>query len=138
ACPAHSNMEPAQTGTHRRSGSPRHMRAKRRSSYKVSLQLVQQRSCFDEISRVQPLGEAVVDWPEQIARRLGATMFAAEPRLTRHSTQLEETRPLTARNFDRTIKISGRGIDVAAVGEHDHAADAVQLRLIEALVERLD
>ena len=45
-------------------------------------------------------------------------MFEAEPRLTRRGTQLKETRPLTARNFDRTIKISGRGIDVAAVGEH--------------------
>src|SRR5262245_5098250 len=131
-------MEPAQTGPHRRSGPPRHLRAKRRSSYKVSLQLVQQRSCFDEISRVQALGEAVVYWHQQIARRLVATMLEAEPRLTRRRTQLEETRPLTARNFDCTIEIGGRGIDVAILGEHDHAADTVQLRLIEALVERLD
>jgi hypothetical protein len=100
--------------------------------------LVQQRSCFDEISRVQALGEGAVDRHKQIACRLVATALEAESRLTRGRAQLEETRTLTARNLNRTIEIGGRGIDVATLGEHDHAADAVQLRLIEALVERLD
>jgi len=69
---------------------------------------------------------------------LVATALEAESRLTRGRAQFEETRTLTARNFDRTIEIGGRGIDIATLGEQDHAADAVQLCLIEALVERLD
>src|SRR5262249_8979304 len=108
------------------------------SAVNASHQLVQQRSCFDEISRVQALGEGAVERHQEIARRLVATTLEAEPCLTRHRAQLEETRALTARNFNRTIKIRGGGLDVAALREHDHTADAVQLRLIEALVERLN
>src|SRR4029453_5891926 len=100
--------------------------------------LVQQRSCFDEISRVQALGEGAIDRHQQIACRLVATALEAEPRLTRGRAQLAERRRLTARNIDRRIEIGGRGIGVATLGEHDHAADAVQLCLIEALVKRLD
>jgi hypothetical protein len=79
-----------------------------------------------------------MDRHQQIACRLVATAVEAESRLTRGRAQLEESRVLTARNFDRTIEIGGRGIDVVTLGEHDHAADAVQLCLIEALVQRLD
>src|SRR5262249_38100817 len=72
------------------------------------------------------------------AGRLVATALEAESCLTGGRAQLEETRTLTARNFDRTIEIGGRGIDVAILGEHDHAADTVQLCLIEAPVGRAE
>src|SRR5262249_61215670 len=48
--------------------------------------------------------------------RLVATALEAESRLTCGRAQLEETRALTARNFDCTIEIGGRGIDVVTFG----------------------
>src|SRR5262245_48971951 len=71
-------------------------------------------------------------------RELAPAVREVEPRLARGRAQLEKARLLPARDVDGVVVIGDDGVEVATFPERDHATDAVQLRLVEALVERFD